>query len=216
MPQLRFPERPTERLALGLVAAVIGVVLVVMFITACTAQPARLAAPAAALPTAPAASTSPTAVQGDDHGKVDDGVIGVASRTVPFNETFRHDDGLEVKVRVVEHGVVSPDDAKGKVKSGEDFVQLEARVTNRGHHTIKDTFSFWTLTYGPKGEEALQPRLHGLEKHDKGLSGDLKPGDSRVARETFVVPCLCQDEAVLELLLTDDGHRPTVFSGALE
>jgi len=218
MPNL--PERPTDRLALALIAIVIGLVALVVIISAVAVRP-RAADVAIADPGTPrpmATTTAPAkAEDGDDHGHdhAHPEKPGTESRAVLFTETFKHDDGLRVQVHAVDHGVVAKRDAHDGVKPHEDYVQLEVTVTNGGHHVIKDTDNLWILSYGPKGQEALQPRLTTLTRVDKPMRGALKPGQSRVARQTFVVPCLCQDEAVLEFTFDQEGHLPSVFTGEI-
>jgi len=208
--------RRRNRLALSLVAVVFAIVIAVVLITACSVR----ATPdeAAALPTVPVAKATPTHAKGEEAEHVDhehpEKVLG-QEQAVLFTETYRYKDGVTVKVRVLEHGQVAARDAHGKVKPHEDYVQLEARVLNGGHHAVEGMNTDWILTYGPKGQEAIQPRLTTLVRADKALTGTLKPGQARVTRETFVVPCLCQDQAVLELTWDTDGHMPAVFTGGL-
>lgn len=204
-----LPARSTDRLALTLVGVVLAIVTVSIVANWMKAPLYNNARPAPGLP--PAATRAQAKAHDHDHPEK----AGVQKQAVAFDETFRHEDGLLVTVHAVDHGVVAKKDAHDGIRADEDYVQLQVKVTNGGHHVVEDLDNLWLLSYGPKAQDAKQPRLTTLDLKDKALKGALKPGQSRMGRETFVVPCLCQDQAVLEVFFDEEGHQPSVFTGAI-
>lgn len=136
------------------------------------------------------------------------------TETATFRDKYVYEDGVAVEVTKIRHGKVKRADVEyaDEAKAGDDFVVLTIRVKNGSKERI-DSFGSATLTYGPDGEEAVDPYL-ASEPEEMDMSGKILPGRAKIATETFLIPAKYQEDPVLEFDF-DSDHESAIFTGSL-
>lgn len=134
-----------------------------------------------------------------------------------FSEKYTYEDGVQVEVIKIVHGKVTRKDKADYAddKIGTPYVQFQVRVKNGSKTRLKDISNYFTVTYGPDGEEAGANYFPSTDNSDTDLDGAILPGKSKVAADTFAIPTKYQGDVVLEFGF-DDVHEAAIFSGSVK
>jgi hypothetical protein len=203
-------RRPLIRLSLAASTAA-------LLLGACAVQPSVAGKSPSPAPTSASASSQSPFQDTSSNATEEASPSSEPSSTVAdFNQVVSYDDGAEVEVTKIKHGLVSKDDAEytDGVKAGADYVEMTVKATNKGDSDLTDLGSYSTLTYGPDGDEADEVYLNSSSRNDISIDGTIRPGKSKTSLIRVAVPKKYQDDVQLEFDL--GGHDTAGFAGSVK
>jgi hypothetical protein len=132
-------------------------------------------------------------------------------KAVRFDETYRTDDGVEVKVTLQEANLTMFQTSEDpNAKEGDPYIVFTSGIANRTETRV-DVVLTTVVKYGPNLTLAAQVESPDMREPVFKLDA----GEAREYDFSYIIPGEFREQVVMEMTVSLDPPRTAVFSGPI-